>query len=179
MEENNMNQNYGAGGGQTDQNQYDGSQPNDGYQSGGYANAGQPDNGYQNGGYTNAGQPDNGYQNGGYTYAGQPDNYYQNSGYSGNSYQNIYQPYNNIPPYQNGQLELEEPVKISEWVWSMVLMMIPCVNIIFMFVFAFSKSEKKSKSNFFKAYLIFFGIVFALMLVVWVFCIYAILAFAD
>lgn len=136
MEENNMNQGYGEGGGQ----------PNDSYQNGGYTNAGQPNDSYQN----------NNYQNGSYS-----GNNYQNSGY-----QNTYQPYNNTQPYQNGQLELEEPVKISEWVLALV-MMIPCVNVIMMFVWAFSSTEKKSKSNFFKAYLIFFAISMALVVLIW------------
>lgn len=168
MEENNMNQNYGEGNGQTEQNQFDnngqysGGQLGDGYQNGSYANNSQLSDGYQGAGYTNAGQPNDTYQN----------NSYQNGGYSGNNYQNggyqnAYQPYNNTPPYQNGQLELEEPVKISEWVLSLVLMMIPCVNIIMMFVWAFSSTEKKSKSNFFKAYLIFFAISMALVVLIW------------
>ena len=104
----------------------------------------------------------NAYQNDGYQ-----NNSYTNGGYSGNGYPNAYQPYNNIPPYGNDQLELEEPVKVSEWVVSMVLMMIPCVNIIMMFVWAFSNTEKKSKSNFFKAYLIFFAIMMALGILMW------------
>lgn len=104
----------------------------------------------------------NAYQNDGYQ-----NNSYTNGGYSGNGYPNAYQPYNNIPPYGNDQLELEEPVKVSEWVVSMVLMMIPCVNIIMMFVWAFSSTEKKSKSNFFKAYLIFFAIMMALGILMW------------
>ena len=104
----------------------------------------------------------NAYQNDGYQ-----NNSYTNGGYSGNGYPNAYQPYNNIPPYGNDQLELEEPVKVSEWVVSMVLMMIPCVNIIMMFVWAFSNNEKKSTSNFFKAYLIFFAIMMALGILMW------------
>ena len=109
---------------------------------------------------------DNG-QNNAYQNDGYQNNSYTNGGYSGNGYPNAYQPYNNIPPYGNDQLELEEPVKVSEWVVSMVLMMIPCVNIIMMFVWAFSSTEKKSKSNFFKAYLIFFAIMMALGILMW------------
>lgn len=155
MEENNMNQNYGQSNSQTEQNQFDG--------NGAYS-GGQPNDGYQNGSY----------QGNGYTSAGQPNENYQNNSYQNGGYQNYYQPYNNTPPYQNGQLELEEPVKISEWVLSLVLMMIPCVNIIMMFVWAFSSTEKKSKSNFFKAYLIFFAISMALVVLIW----FAIIFFA-
>lgn len=119
-----------------------------------YGNAAGQDpyqNGYQNN-YQNNWQ--NGYQN----------NYQDNwqSSYP-NSYQNNWQ--NGCQ--NNGQTELEEPVKISEWVLALVLMLIPCVNIIMMFVWAFSSTEKKSKSNFFKAYLIFFGISMGIMLLLW------------
>ena len=163
MEENNMNQNCGEDSDGTEQNRFDNNgQPIEGYQSGSCANSGQPNEGYQSGGYTNAGQPNDNYQSSGYQNGSYPGNGYQNSGY-----QNYYQPYNSTPPYQNGQLELEEPVKISEWVLSLVLMMIPCVNIIMMFVWAFGSTEKKSKSNFFKAYLIFFAISMALVVLTW------------
>lgn len=53
--------------------------------------------------------------------------------------------------YQNENLE--EPVTFGDWMLSLLLMMIPCVNIVMMFVFAFGNG-KKSKSNFFKAYLV-------------------------
>lgn len=149
MEENNTNRNYGEDNGQTDYNQSDSDAQ--------YSGSSQSDNGYQNGSYQN-----NAYQNDGY-----PNQGYTNGGYPGGGYPNVYQPYNNVPPYGNDQLELEEPVKVSEWVLSMVLMMIPCVNIIMMFVWAFSSTEKKSKSNFFKAYLIFFAIMAALGILMW------------
>lgn len=117
-------------------------------------------------------QQNNSYQN----EEPQQNNTYQNNTYQNNSYMNNgqpnygnqyqqyqqYQPYANIPPYNDGGLELEEPVKISEWVLCFVIMMIPCVNIIMMFVWAFSSTEKKSKSNFFKAQLILFGIMMVL-----------------
>ena len=48
---------------------------------------------------------------------------------------------------------------------SMLVMLIPCVNIVMMFVWAFSSTEKKSKSNFFKAYLIFFAIMMVFSIV--------------
>lgn len=164
------------------------------YQNGGHPNN-MP---YQNGNYQNhtayqnnnyqSGQP---YQDGSYPYSD-----YQNASYGGyagsacsgtggQNYDSGYQQYNGVQSYQNayqngyqntyqnayqnnGQAELEEPVRISEWVLAMVLMMIPCVNIIMMFVWAFSSTEKKSKSNFFKAYLIFFGISMGVLLLVWI-----------
>lgn len=151
-----------------------GSYQNSGYQNSSYQSSGYQDNGYQNSNYQNSGYQDNSYQGGSYQNSGyQNSSYqggYQNETYAGNAYQSYgtnYQQYNTTASYPNGQMELEEPVKISEWVLAMVLMMIPCVNIIMMFVWAFSSTEKKSKSNFFKAYLIFFGISMGVMLLVW------------
>lgn len=66
-----------------------------------------------------------------------------------NMYQQVQQPYQQ--PYQEN--DLEEPVSFGEWMISLLLMMIPCVNIIMMFVFAFGNG-KKSKQNFFKAQLV-------------------------
>ena len=129
------------------------------------------DTAYQNGRpYQNGADPYNGYQTDHQT----PP--YYNGAYSGagdRGYNGAYQQYNGPQSYQNvyqdnGRMELEEPVKISEWILAMVLMMIPCVNIIMMFVWAFSSTEKKSKSNFFKAYLIFFGISMGVLLLIWI-----------
>lgn len=75
------------------------------------------------------------------------------------------QPYQQQPYQQNlyqqagnsnfaGQPYMEEPMSLSDWMLTMLVMCIPCVNIIMMFVWAFSSSEKKSKSNYFKAVLI-------------------------
>lgn len=139
------------------------------YQNGAY----QSDQSYQNGAYQNPGYQSGAYYNGAYSGTNNGGSYQQYNQYNGaqpyqNTYQNTYQnAYQNT--YQNnGQMELEEPVKISEWVLAMVLMMIPCVNIVMMFVWAFSSTEKKSKSNFFKAYLIFFGISMGVMLFAWI-----------
>lgn len=55
---------------------------------------------------------------------------------------------------------VEEPMSVSDWLMVMLVMCIPCVNLIMMFVWAFSNSEKKSKSNYFKASLIWAAIIF-------------------
>lgn len=98
---------------------------------------------------------------------------YNNSGneeqnsYSGSQYQQLqpsiqeqlqYQ-------YQPSQDNLEEPMTMGEWMITLLIMMIPCANIVMMFVWAFSSTEKKSKSNFFKAYLIFFAIMMVFLIV--------------
>ncbi len=80
--------------------------------------------------------------------------------------------YYNDPPNYNIE-GLEEPVTMGEWLVTMLLMMVPCVNIILMFVWAFSKTEKKSKSNFFKVELIMMGILLAIYIVVIIFMVFA------
>ena len=171
MDENNMFENRNNSENHSGQDVQPDNQANDNSVNGGY----QPNNAYQNNGYqqgntyrNNNYQPNNTYQNNGY----QSNNTYQNSGYQpDNTYQSNsrdqyqqYRPYAGQQPYNDSGLELEEPVKISEWVLTFVIMAVPCVNLIMMFVWAFSSSEKKSKSNFFKAYLIFFGIMMVLMM---------------
>jgi heme/copper-type cytochrome/quinol oxidase subunit 2 len=52
------------------------------------------------------------------------------------------------------QIPMEEPMSVGDWLIIMLIMTIPCVSIVMMFIWAFSNSEKKSKSNYFKARLI-------------------------
>ena len=113
------------------------------------------------------------------SYSGNTYDAYGNSSYNANSgYNTANNNYNtnnyNANTYNNGggvysqnaySVDMEEPVSIGEWIIAMLIMMVPCVNIIMMFVFAFSSSSKKSKSNYFKAGLIMAGIVFAVYLV--------------
>ena len=61
--------------------------------------------------------------------------------------------------------DLEEPVSMGEWMISMLLMCIPCVNIVLMFVWAFGSHVNKSKSNYFKAALVWTGISLALSVI--------------
>lgn len=66
-------------------------------------------------------------------------------------------------------------VGIGEWLVALLVMSIPCLNIIMMFVWAFSGSNK-SKQNYFKAYLIFIGIIFAIVFLLYVFVFAALIA---
>ena len=81
------------------------------------------------------------------------------------------QPYQQAPyqqtSYQDPTNELEEPVTFGEWMITMLVMMIPCVNIVMMFVWAFGNG-KKSKSNYFKAVLVWalIGIVISILFTV-------------
>lgn len=67
--------------------------------------------------------------------------------------------------YREPETDLEEPISMGEWLVTMLLMLIPCVNIVLMFVWAFSSKEKKSKSNYFKAALIFAAIILVLYII--------------
>lgn len=67
--------------------------------------------------------------------------------------------------YREPEIDLEEPISMGEWLVTMLLMLIPCVNIVLMFVWAFSSKEKKSKSNYFKAALIFAAVVLVLYII--------------
>ena len=103
----------------------------------------------------------------------QNDDYQQNygnrQGYSDPQSDYIQPDYVQPGYQQQGYIQpenaLEEPVTLGEWMVSFLIMLIPCVNIILMFVWAFSNSEKKSKSNFFKAALIWYGICMALSII--------------
>ena len=86
---------------------------------------------------------------------------YQQQAPSQNYGQQSYQPYQQQQPYQQTyqqsyqpDSDLEEPVSFGDWMLSILLMMIPCVNIFMMFVWAFGSGTKKSKSNYFKAVLV-------------------------
>lgn len=70
-----------------------------------------------------------------------------------------------VTSIRNRESDLEEPVSVGEWLVSMLLMLIPCVNIVLMFVWAFSSREKRSKSNYFKATLIFAAIILVIYII--------------
>lgn len=107
------------------------------------------------------------YQQNSYQQSSYQQSPYQQSSYQQNAYgQNSYQ--QSQPQGYQYDGNLEEPMSVKDWLIVDLLMMIPCVNIILVFVWAFSSTEKKSKSNYFKANLIFAGciLVFYLLLVI-------------
>lgn len=125
--------------------------------NGGMANqyAQSPTGAWQNQPYQNPPRPNQGYPGNGY---GTPNPYpYQAS------------PYQGAPQMPEGFVGGgEEPVKVSEWILTLVLLSIPCVNLIMLFVWGFSSTEKKSKANFCKASLIWAGIVFAIVFMIYI-----------
>jgi hypothetical protein len=59
----------------------------------------------------------------------------------------------------------DEIVSVREWLLTFLISVIPIVNLVMMFVWAFSDKVKKSKSNYFKAMLIFSAIMVVLSLI--------------
>lgn len=61
---------------------------------------------------------------------------------------------------------IENEVTVKDWLLTMLILCVPIVNIVMIFVWAFGGGSKPSKSNFFKAMLVWvvIGIVISLAL---------------
>ena len=71
-------------------------------------------------------------------------------------------------PYQGAPIRPEgpeEPMKIAEWIVTLLVLSIPCVGIVMLFVWGFSSTENRSKANFCKAALIWSAIVMVIAFV--------------
>lgn len=89
----------------------------------------------------------------------------QGQNYGNTNYQQQYQDnynYNvgNHTGYEQGYQESADtaPLSMGEWVLTLLLMSIPCVNIILCCVWAFGKNGNVNRRNFCRAELIFIGI---------------------
>lgn len=51
-------------------------------------------------------------------------------------------------------ISTSSPVKVGEWVWTVLIASIPLVGLIMLFVWAFSEAENPSKANWAKAMLL-------------------------
>lgn len=104
-----------------------------------------------------------------YTQPGSSDQSYTNTGYNGSSYQsyqdNTYS-YDNNNSYQPYQTKDTSVVSTGEWVLTMILMCIPCVNLILCLVWGFGSNVNENKKNFCRAQLIMIaiGVVFSIVL---------------
>ena len=98
---------------------------------------------------------------------GQQNDYNQNQhGYSpGQQYHaphsQYHQPYPPPPPFAPQWPHM----RVGEWVASMLLMLIPIVNIVLVLVWAFGSSVNPSKKSFFQAYLILMAVSVLLSIV--------------
>lgn len=85
----------------------------------------------------------------------------------GNQYgaQNTYGNYEN--PYQPKPAGYEKPMSLGQWLITLIVLAIPCINIIMLFVWGFGSETQTTKKNFCRATLIFtaIGIVLYFILV--------------
>lgn len=74
----------------------------------------------------------------------------------------------NQQPYQNyqPQAEIAPVLSMGSWVGTLLLMLIPIVNIILLIVWAVSNTENPNRRNFARAYLIMFAIGIVLWLII-------------
>lgn len=59
-----------------------------------------------------------------------------------------------VEEYEDDEIDVNDPVKMSEWVLSILLAAIPIVNIVCLCVWAFGKNAKPSKKTWARAKLI-------------------------
>lgn len=76
-------------------------------------------------------------------------------------YQQQQQGYQQVPQqnFQQQNFQNEQPVKVGEWILTMILAGIPLIGFILMLVWAFGSDTKKSKANWAKAQLLVMVIV--------------------
>jgi len=78
------------------------------------------------------------------------------------------QPYYQQPPVQQYRGPQQWPhMKIGNWMITMLLMVIPIVNIILIFIWAFGRNVNPSKKTFFQASLIYTAIGILLSVIMW------------
>lgn len=97
-------------------------------------------------------------------YSGQPQNDagQQYGGYQQSSYAGA-------PVMPEGSVNgAEEPMSLGEWMITLLVLAIPCVNLIMLFVWGFGSSEKRSKANYCKAMLIWTAISVVLVIILYV-----------
>ncbi|MHA7965859.1 hypothetical protein ACX93W_17195 [Paenibacillus sp. CAU 1782] len=69
-----------------------------------------------------------------------------------------------FPPQQGYQQEVAPVISMKEWMLTLLIMIIPIVNVIMMFVFAFGEGNP-SKKNYFKASLLFAAIILGIYVI--------------
>ena len=86
--------------------------------------------------------------------------YIVNENQASNQQMNYQQPYVPKP-------DTSPTISILDWVLTIIVMAIPCVNVIMLFVYAFT-GDKESKKNFFKARLILIAASIIASVIFWV-----------
>ena len=70
-----------------------------------------------------------------------------------------------MPPYFNNDTRV---MSVSDWLVTILIMIIPLVNIIMLFIWAFSDSGNRNRSNLAKAILIMYAILIAFYILVFI-----------
>ncbi|MFV0363993.1 MAG: hypothetical protein ACK5LL_13050 [Suipraeoptans sp.] len=98
----------------------------------------------------------------------QQDNYQQSNYQQDNYQQPTYQQPNYQQQYNPNQGADESPMTVKDWIITLLIFCIPCVNIVMYFVWAFGKTGNVSRRNYCRAQLIFVaaGIVLYLILII-------------
>ena len=60
---------------------------------------------------------------------------------------------------------MNQKMTFGQWLGTLLLLLIPCVNIILLLVWAFGNGPYKARQNFARAYLIFVAITYAISLI--------------
>lgn len=83
----------------------------------------------------------------------------QNNNEQENSMQQNYNQANNSGPY------LEPPMTMGDWLITLLILAIPCVNIVMMFIWGFGSGGNTSRKNYCRAALVFalIGIVISVV----------------
>lgn len=113
-------------------------------------------------------QDSNAQAGGGY----QDSNAQNQGGYQNQPYQN-YQNNQNAGNYGGGQYDPDSmmdksPMSLKDWIITLLLLIVPCVNIVMLFIWGFSKTGNINRRNFARAELIFYGILIALYLIIFI-----------
>lgn len=76
-----------------------------------------------------------------------------------------------VEEFEDDELDLDDPVKMGEWVLSILLAFIPIVNIVCLCVWAFGKNVKPSKKTWARAKLVWLAVTVVLLAIVGAFLI--------
>ena len=108
---------------------------------------------------------------------GQP---YQNQNYQGQRYQG--QPYQNPPygqPPYSQQPDKTSVMSMKDWLLTLLLMLIPIANIVFLFIWGFGSEANENKKHWAQAELIMVAIIIGIEILVGVFAFAGIMALAG
>lgn len=116
----------------------------------------------------NADYNQNNFDNTEYNYYQPNDQYQQNNYNQGNfNYNNgNNMGYNGSYNMNNDPVMDTSPMSMGDWVLTILALMIPCAGIIIYFVWAFGKKGNVNRRNYCRAYLIIYGVILVIYLII-------------